>query len=62
MVIECPECRTLANQGTNHAKLLALAESLTLTCQCARCDYHWRPSRAEQTLIAADLRRLMQPQ
>jgi hypothetical protein len=62
MVIECPECRTLASQGSNYAKLLDLAEGCKLTCQCPRCDYYWKPTNAEQALIAANLRRIMQPQ
>lgn len=60
MVIECPECRTHASQGTNYAMLLDLAEGGKLTCQCPLCDHYWRPSMAEQALIAANLRQMIQ--
>jgi hypothetical protein len=56
MVIECPECHELASQGTNHRQLVELAEEENLVCTCFICGYSWKPSLAEQKLIAAKLR------
>jgi hypothetical protein len=56
MVIECPECHERASQGTNHQQLVELAEEGNLVCTCFICGHSWKPSLAEQKLIAANLR------
>lgn len=59
MVIKCPKCGGLPTQGTNYEKFLELAEVGKLECICGTCDYTWKPSPADQKVIAANIRRLM---
>jgi uncharacterized C2H2 Zn-finger protein len=59
MVARCPQCGGLASQGKNYEKLLQLAEVGELVCRCPYCDDSWKPSPADQQLIAANLRQLI---
>jgi hypothetical protein len=59
MVARCPQCGSLATQGKNYEKLLRLAEVGELICDCPYCYDSWRPSKADQRLIAANLRQLI---
>ena len=59
MVAKCPQCGRLPIQVRNELTLLKLAEAGQLTCTCSWCDHSWTPSPADQSLIAANLRRIV---
>lgn len=61
MVVKCPKYRNPVPQGNLYEKLLASAESSNLECYGAVCDLTWKPSAAEQALMAANLRKLVLP-
>jgi len=58
MEVECPQCHTLVNQGTSYARLLDLTQASQLICHCSQCDITWRPSEAEQAVLATKVRLL----
>jgi hypothetical protein len=46
-------------QGRNYEKILALAEAGVFEAFCPTCGDSWKPTPADQKLIAANVRRLM---
>jgi hypothetical protein len=56
MYIECPECHALPTQGANYAAQIELADAGEFTAMCAVCGHSWRPSPAEQKLIANNIK------
>jgi len=59
MGLKCPNCDGFPIQGSNYEKILALAETGTFEGLCGTCGHSWKPSPADQKVIAANVRRMI---
>jgi len=59
MAIKCPTCGGDPPQGSNYQKILDRVEAGDFEAYCGTCRDSWKPSPAEQKLIATNLRRMM---